>query len=362
MQRNIADLPIFEHEMLARYTTLGVGGPARFLIVASSEDEVLDALSFARARSCPVFILGGGSNIVVSDAGFPGLVIKIEIRGIHSLDGAPDAALSAGAGVVWDAFVQHCVQRNLAGVECLSGIPGTVGATPVQNVGAYGEEVSEVISEIRVLDRDSHSITELRREDCGFSYRSSIFNTTHQNRYVILRVDFALSPGAKPSIHYEDLRRCFAGTEPAINEVRDAVLQIRKNKGMLLLKDDPDSKSVGSFFKNPILTPAAVVRLEEDARSRGFLGASECIPRFAEPGGKEKLPAAWLVERTGFQRGYSSGRAGISSKHALALVNRGGATAKDILDLMDTIKSRVLKFFGVELQPEPVFLGFDEIR
>ncbi len=359
MHKSGSSLSIQENIPLAAYTTLGIGGPARFLARARNEDQILEALAFARFQSCPVFILGSGSNIVVSDAGFPGLVLKMEIPGIRNLDHENGARISAAAGVEWDAFVQHCVKRNLAGIECLSGIPGTVGATPIQNVGAYGEEVSEVIVSVRVLDRDSNSITEMARPDCAFTYRSSIFNTTHQNRYVLLRVDFALRPDGKPRIGYQDLQRRFAGKDPSIGEVRESVMQIRRAKAMLLLDGDPDSKSVGSFFKNPILTPDAAAGLQEEARTHGILGSSENIPRFAAPEGKEKLPAAWLIERAGFEKGYTAGHVGISSKHSLALINRGGASAREILDLMQQIQSRVQTLFGITLQPEPVFIGFE---
>jgi UDP-N-acetylmuramate dehydrogenase len=349
---------ILENESLARYTTLGIGGPARFLIAAKTEDEILDALNFARARGCPIFILGSGSNIVVSDAGFPGLVLKIEIRGIRPME--DNSRISAGAGVEWDAFVHYCVGRNLAGIECLSGIPGTVGATPIQNVGAYGEEVSDTIFKIRALDRIPNSIVELENAGCGFSYRSSLFNTTSKDRYILLRVDFALRIDGMPRIQYPDLQRRFGSAVPSLGEVREAVLQIRKSKSMVLRDGDPDSKSTGSFFKNPILSQEVTASVETKARDLGLLGVSESLPRFAGSDGKDKLPAAWLIERAGFHKGDAFGRAGISSKHALALINRGGATAQDIVDLMHRIQMRVLELFGIILQTEPVLVGFEK--
>lgn len=344
--------------MLAGYTTLGVGGPARYLTVAKSEAEILSALDFARAQDLPVFILGGGSNIIVSDAGYSGLVLKIEIPGIQPLEDR--SRISVGAGVEWDAFVQYCVSRNLAGIECLSGIPGTVGAAPVQNIGAYGEEVGNTIFKIQALDRNSNRIVELANADCLFSYRSSIFNTTHQDRYILMRVDFALRSEGMPRIQYPDLQRCFGNTMPSLIEVRQAVLQIREAKAMVLNPKDPDSRSVGSFFKNPILAPGEAAPAEKKARALGLLGASECLPRFAAANGKDKVPAAWLIEHAGFNKGYASGHAGISSKHALAIINRGGAQARDILDLMNRIQTRVLELFGIQLQPEPVFVGFEK--
>jgi UDP-N-acetylmuramate dehydrogenase len=348
-----------EEEPLACYTTLGVGGPARFLTIAKSEDEILRALDFARAHGLPVFILGGGSNIVVSDAGYSGMVLKIEIPGIQPLEDC--SRISVGAGVEWDALVHYCVSRNLAGIECLSGIPGTVGAAPIQNIGAYGEEAGDVIFNIRALDRNSNRIVELAGADCRFSYRASIFNTTHQDRYILMQVDFTLRLEGMPRIQYPDLQRRFGNLAPSLGEVREAVLQIREAKAMALNRKDPDSKSVGSFFKNPILAPEETALAEKKARGLGFLGASDNLPRFVAADGKDKVPAAWLIEHAGFNKGYVSGRAGISSKHALALINRGGAQAQDILDLKDRIQTRVLELFGIQLQPEPVFVGFEKL-
>jgi UDP-N-acetylmuramate dehydrogenase len=353
-------LPVDENICLAPYTTLGVGGPAKFLIRARTEDQILEAIHFARAHSCPMFILGSGSNVIVSDDGFPGLVLKIELPGIRPFDDGFGTSVAVGAGVEWDVFVQYCVNRGFAGVECLSGIPGTVGGTPVQNVGAYGEEVSDVISGIRVLDLDTGGIFQIGSADCGFAYRSSIFNTICKERYIILKVDFVLRSDGKPRIHYPDLQRRFSGARvPSVGEVREAILQIRKAKAMVLVAGDPDCRSVGSFFKNPVLNPQMVAEVEQRARSGRLLGSSESIPRFPAAEGKEKVPAGWLIEHAGFHKGYARGNAGISSKHSLALVNRGGATAQDFLDLMHLIQARVHELFGVELRPEPVFIGFE---
>jgi UDP-N-acetylmuramate dehydrogenase len=354
------ELLIDESVALAPYTTLGVGGPARFFVRATSEDQISDAARYAQARSCPVFILGKGSNIIVSDAGFPGLVIKVEIPGILPLDNEDGSRISAGAGVEWDALVRYSVIRNLAGIECLSGIPGTVGATPVQNVGAYGQEVGDTIFRIRAFDLNSGNVAELDRADCGFGYRSSVFNTTAKDRHAILRVDFALNAGKKSRVEHKDLQEYFGfqSRHPTIMEVREAVLRIRKAKAMVLTEGDPDSRSVGSFFKNPTLSPDQAAAIENEARTCGFLGPCENIPRYMASGGMEKLPAAWFVERAGFHKGYACNRAGISSKHALALINRGGASAHDILDLMGKIQDTVHRLFNVDLQPEPVFVGF----
>jgi UDP-N-acetylmuramate dehydrogenase len=355
-------LTILENVPLAPYTTLGIGGPARFMTCIRNEIQALHALEFAQARHCPVFTLGGGSNLLVSDAGFPGLVIKIDLQGIENPDSGRSGRISAAAGVDWETLVKYCVERKLGGIECLSGIPGTVGGAPVQNIGAHGQEVCEVVARIRALDRQSHQLVELTGADCQFAYRSSIFNTTHSDRYVILRVDFALRTDGKVRLLYADLQKRFAGCArpPELSEVREAVLEIRRSKSMVLQEDDPDSRSVGSFFKNPVLDQSAVSILEQESRSRGLLGATEKIPRFAAGPGREKLAAAWLIERTGFNKGYSYRNAGISSRHTLALINRGGATAQEILELMHMIQDRVQQLYGIELKPEPVFVGFEE--
>jgi UDP-N-acetylmuramate dehydrogenase len=362
MRESGSELAIEENAPLAPYTTLGVGGPAHFFLKAKTEEQIIGGLQFARKRNCPVFIMGGGSNLVVSDSGYPGMVLKIELSGIESMDEKSGVRVSAASGEGWDAMVRHCVDRNLAGIECLSGIPGTVGGTPVQNIGAYGQEVSEVINRVRVLDRNTCSVTNLGNADCRFSYRTSTFNTADRDHYVVLRVDFVLHPNGEPRIQYHDLKRRFSSNRrlPSIQEVRQAVLEIREAKGMILCDRDPDSRSVGSFFKNPILNPDETALAEDKAHSCGILAPSERIPCFTIPSGQEKLAAAWLVERAGFFRGFSSGRAGISSKHCLALVNRGGASAQEIVDLMRAIQERVRSVFEIELQPEPVFVGFED--
>jgi UDP-N-acetylmuramate dehydrogenase len=352
-------LRIEDNVPLAPHTTLKVGGRARFFASAKIDDEVLEALDFARKRGCPLFVMGGGSNIVVSDSGFPGLVLKIDLRGFRSPDAENPAIISAAAGENWDAFVQSCVDRGLAGIECLSGIPGTVGGAPVQNIGAYGQEAGEAIVSVRALDRESGRIVLLTRAGCGFAYRSSIFNTARRDRYVVLETAFELKPGGLPCILYPDLQDRFRrdGREPSLPEVRDAVLEIRKSKGMFLCESDPDARSVGSFFKNPRVSPDEAARAENTARGCGRLQPSESIPRLPSPEGTAKLPAAWLVERAGFHRGFAYGNAGISGKHSLAIVNRGGARAQEIMDLARLIQKRVRECFGLELEMEPVFVG-----
>ena len=358
MTKSGSTISIRENVLLAPFTTLGIGGPARYFVAVKHEEQIPEAMEFAFKRGCPVFILGSGSNVVVSDSGFDGLIVKIEMTGIQSFD--DEYMISVAAGEEWDGLVRRCVGLNLAGLECLSGIPGTVGAAPIQNIGAYGEEASDVILSVRVFDRESQDIMELSATECKFAYRSSIFNTTEAGRYIILKVSFGLRVDGTPRIQYRDLQLRFGERSrlPGLREVRDAVLQIRESKAMVLIENDPDSKSVGSFFKNPILNGAAAAQVENRARACGLLGISEKIPSFQTPAGKEKLPAAWLIERAGFTKGFVRGNAAISGKHALALINSGGASAQDILDLMQLIQGRVCELFGVELQPEPVFVGF----
>lgn len=357
------DSLIQENVPLAPLTTLGVGGPARYFAAAQVEDEVIAALDFAQERALPVFILGGGSNLLVADEGFAGLVLQIAIKGCSSRSAGDRVLVTAGAGEDWDEFVAECVRRDLAGVECLSGIPGFVGGTPVQNVGAYGQEVSETITSLRAYDRHIRRIVELSKAACEFSYRRSIFNSTACGRYVVLAVSYALRPHGEPSLRYPDVKNYFSGrtAPPSLQEVRDAVRTIRARKAMLITPGDPDSLSAGSFFKNPVVTEAEFAALADAARRRGLIGVGEQVPHFTAAGGV-KVSAAWLIERAGFCKGYQKGHAAISSKHTLALVNRGGATAGEILALAAEIRSRVGEVFGIELIPEPVFVGFESDR
>ena len=339
---------------LAPLTTLGVGGPARWLVNASTEAEIEEALAFARAQHLPVFVLGGGSNLLVSDKGFAGLVLQVALQGI--VQSAPSdgrVLLRVAAGESWDRLVQHTVERNLAGMECLAGIPGTVGGTPVQNVGAYGQEVSDTIRAVHCIGIDSGERRTLSATDCGFAYRTSLLNTTHRGRLLVTGVDFELVQGGAPRLAYADLRRRFAAnTQPTLQEVAEAVRNIRREKGMVVDPADPNSRSAGSFFRNPVVD-AARVPLVSDAAGV----PEDQVPNWPAGEGCVKLPAAWLLEQAGFVRGYQLGRAGISARHTLALVNRGGATAQDIVHLRDRIISTVQRQFGILLEQEPVGLG-----
>ncbi|HVP51335.1 MAG TPA: UDP-N-acetylmuramate dehydrogenase [Terriglobales bacterium] len=338
---------------LAPLTTFKVGGPARYFAEARREEDVRAAVAEARSREWPLFVLGGGSNLVISDAGWPGLVLKIALKGIAERRVGSRMLFEAAAGEDWDGFVAHAVARDCAGIECLSGIPGTVGGTPVQNVGAYGQEVSETITTVRALDTASGEIRELENADSGFAYRTSIFNARERGRYIVLRVTFALTPRGVPHLEYTDLKRHFAGrsNSPTLAETREAVRAIRLSKAMLIVPGDDDCRSAGSFFKNPVLTREAFEQLQMRAGP---------VPNFPTKDGSIKVAAAWLVEHAGFHKGLARGRVGISRRHALAIINRGGATAADIIALKNEIQQRVLDQFGIELQPEPVFVGFDQ--
>jgi len=341
-------LDLQENIPLAPLTTLKIGGPARYFVRAENESDIVEALEYASDKGLEVFVLGGGSNILVADAGFDGLVLQIALTGV-AYDPFDDSMLvTAMAGEDWDVLVKSCVNSGLAGVECMSGIPGSVGGTPVQNVGAYGQEVAETIETVRCFDRLTGQIVELSNPQCGFTYRTSIFNSTERGRYIVVSVGYRLTRGGSPRIAYKDLAERFDGDEPTLHEVRKAVLEIRRAKSMVIDEQDPNSRSAGSFFKNPVVTAAQL----DDLRSR-FPDA----PSFVF-GDAYKIPAAWLIENAGFRKGYRLGNAAISTKHTLAIVNTGEATAADVIALKNVIQTKVLGQFGIALQPEPVFVGF----
>jgi UDP-N-acetylmuramate dehydrogenase len=347
-----------ENIPLAPLTTFKVGGPARYFVEAHSEHEVSEAVAYALARKLPLFVLGGGSNLVVSDDGWPGLVLRVSLAGVEFEGDRQKMLFHASAGENWDNLVALAVSKNCGGIECLSGIPGAVGGTPVQNVGAYGQEVSEAITRVRTLEIATGAVLDLSNADCGFSYRSSIFNGTRQGEFIVLEVSYRLCRNGGPRIEYADVKNFFAATNlenPTLQQVRDAVRSIRQSKAMLLVEGDQDCRSAGSFFKNPIVSAAEADRIHALAAKRG---PGKSLPRYPAADGKVKLAAAWLVEHSGFSKGYSLGSVGISHKHTLAIVNRGGAKAKDILALKDEIEKKVFDAWGVRLQPEPVFVGF----
>lgn len=339
---------------LAPLTTLGIGGAARWFARATTAGEVAAAHRWAAEEDLALFVLGGGSNLVVADAGFEGLVLHVALRGRDVGRDGSDTIVRVGAGEPWDEVVAMAVARGLAGLECLSGIPGSVGGTPVQNVGAYGQEVSESIRDVTAFDRASARLVTIRGDECGFAYRTSRFKRADAGRFVICDARFALRPGP-PTLTYPDVVRVFAGRAPGsvrIDEVRAAVLAIRRGKGMVMDESDPDTRSVGSFFMNPVVGV--------DVRERIAATDGAAVPGFAMPDGRVKIPAAWLIERAGFARGYRHGRVGVSSKHPLALVNLGGAAAREVVELAAGIKRRVADRFGIGLWPEPAFVGFGD--
>jgi UDP-N-acetylmuramate dehydrogenase len=352
-----------ENISLAGYTTLKVGGPARWLVEADSEDEILAALRFAREQRVAYFILGGGSNLLVSDAGFPGVVIHLASKGcVWTEQHNGSATIVSSAGTDWDSVVRLAVEKDCAGIECLAGIPGRVGGTPVQNVGAYGQEVSKVITEVCALDLDAERAIRFNSAECGFSYRRSIFNSTAKGRYAITQVTYALKLDGAPHLQYRDVRHHFAERaieRPSLVETAAAVREIRARKGMLLDENDADSRSAGSFFKNPLVPRSRVT---------GLAAIADChpdeVPQF--PAGADypaadamvKLSAAWMIELAGFHKGFAMGRAALSNKHVLAIVNLGGATSAEIVALRDTVVQSVFARTGIRLEQEPVTLGF----
>jgi len=359
-------LEIQENIALAPLTTFQVGGPARYFIEAHAEHEVMEAVAFSMARHLPLFVLGWGSNLVVADEGWPGLVLKVSLRGVEFEGDLEKMLFCADAGENWDDLVALAVSKSCAGIECLSGIPGTVGGTPVQNVGAYGQEVSETITRVRVLEIATGNTLEMSNADCGFAYRTSKFNGVMRDRYIVLEVDYLLRRNGEPKIEYADVKKFFATQpsvdktsqgKPTLQQVRDAVRSIRQSKAMLIVPGDEDCRSAGSFFKNPLVSEAEAARVEALAHK---LVPGKTLPLYSAAGGQVKLAAAWLVEQSGFHKGYTRGPVGISRKHSLAIVNRGGAKAADILALKAEIEQKVFDVWGVTLQPEPVFVGFGE--
>jgi UDP-N-acetylmuramate dehydrogenase len=333
---------------LSELTTLRLGGPAGAVVEARAEDELVEA-----AQGDDVLLVAGGSNLVIADDGWPGTVVRVLTSGVEERERDGRVELTVAAGEEWEPFVARCVAEGLAGVESLSGIPGSIGATPIQNVGAYGQEVAETITAVRALDRTSGEIAELAPGDCGFAYRSSAFKR-HPGRWLVLAVTFELERRELSGpLAYAELARTL-GVQPGegapLADVREAVLGLRRGKGMVLDPDDPDSVSAGSFFTNPILEAEAFAALEQRAPERP--------PGFPDADGRVKTSAAWLIERAGFRRGHGNpGGIAISSKHTLALTNRGAGTTAELLALAREIAGGVRERFGVTLEPEPTLVG-----
>jgi len=342
-----------EHVPLAPHCTLRVGGAARYFVEAADEAAVLAAVEWAAARDLPVHVLGGGSNLVIADEGVDGLVLKIALRGVTAREVAGAVEVTAAAGEPWDALVRHTVERGWAGLECLSGIPGLVGATPIQNVGAYGQEVSDTLTAVRALDRERRRVVALGPAKCGFGYRDSLFKSRAPGRYVVLAATYRLAPGGASNLGYADIARELEARgvgRPSLAEVREAVLRVRRSKSMVLDPGDPNARSCGSFFLNPLVDAAALAGLE--ARAAGL-----AMPRWPEPDGRVKLSAAWLIERAGFRRGQTEGPVGLSTRHTLAIVCHDGARARDVVAFARRVRAGVEARFGVRLRPEPVFWG-----
>ena len=330
---------------------MGVGGPARYFVEAPDEATVREALAWARARGQALRILGGGTNLLVTDEGVDGLVLAVDLRGmsVHTTDEAVE--LTAGAGEPWDDLVRLTVERGWAGLECLSGIPGLVGATPIQNVGAYGQEVSETVVSVRALDTLDGAVHTLSPAECGFAYRNSVFKSGAPGRWVVLAVRYRLRPGGAPTVRYPEVEQHLAARglpAASLADVRASVLAIRRAKSMVLDPDDVNRRSCGSFFVNPIVSAEHADRLTA-------LGLEPPMPRWPQADGRVKLSAAWLIERAGFPRGYRKGSTGLSTRHALAIVAHDGARARDIRALARRLQEGIRTRFGVALVPEPVF-------
>jgi UDP-N-acetylmuramate dehydrogenase len=374
-----------EQVTLAGYTTLGVGGPAARFLEARRDDQVVAAVRAADAAGEPVLVLGGGSNLVVADEGFPGTVVHVATRGVQISDDRGGAAVAVAAGEDWDALVRRCVAEGLSGLECLSGIPGLAGATPIQNVGAYGQEVAETIVTVRAYDRLRDAVVELANADCGFGYRTSAFKRSADagrgvaaqagdrptrgaamnpaaatGRFVVLGVTFRLAAGELSApVRYAELAKSLGvgeGERVPLADARAAVLTLRRGKGMVLDSADPDSRSAGSFFTNPVLDPGQLAEVERRAEARS--GRPVSVPRYPAPDGQLKISAAWLIDQAGFGKGYpGTGPARISSKHTLALTNQGGADTASLIGLAREIRDGVRQAFGVDLVNEPVLVG-----
>jgi UDP-N-acetylmuramate dehydrogenase len=370
-------LTVREQVMLAGYTTLGVGGPAARFVDAGTDDQVIAEVRDGDATGDPVLVLGGGSNLVVADEGFPGTVVHIVTSGVRVVPDHDGATVAVAAGEDWDSLVERCVAEGLSGLECLSGIPGLAGATPIQNVGAYGQEVSETVVAVQAYDRLRDTVATLANAECGFGYRTSAFRRSvgpprgraaldaaaATGRFIVLRVTFRLGrdPLSAP-VRYGELARVLGvgeGGRAPLADVRAAVLALRRGKGMVLDPADPDTRSAGSFFTNPVLDHGQFAEVRRRAAAKaGRADGEVSVPHFPAGDGQVKVPAAWLIEQAGFGKGYpGAGGARISSKHTLALTNPGDASSASLVGLAREIRNGVRQAFGVELVNEPVLVG-----
>ena len=342
-----------QHDIpLAPLTTLELGGPAKYLARVQNESTLVEALRWAAERDVKAVVLAGGSNLIVPDRGYDGLVVQMAISKVAFRDGG---GVEAGAGAPWETVVEGAVARGWAGLECLTGIPGSTGATPIQNVGAYGQEVAEVIAAVRVLRRDTLAFEELGADDCGFGYRDSLFKR-EPDRFIVSAVRLALRPGGRGTVRYAELEKQ-VGSDATLGEIRRAVRDLRRSKSMILEPDDPNRRSAGSFFLNPIVTAAESERIVELAVRENRAPTPADVPRYPLRNGQVKLAAGWLIEKAGIEKGTRRGAIGVSSNHALALVHHGGGTTAELLALADEIRTRVREQFGVELEQEPRLLS-----
>jgi len=340
---------------LADLTTFAVGGPARFLVEISCEKDAVAALAVVREGGLEYTVLGGGSNVLISDDGFPGLVVLNRIKGLSVEEQGGSVLVTVGAGEDWQDFVDLCVAEDWQGVECLAGIPGTVGASPIQNIGAYGQEVSQVIARVRCLETATGKVVTFENEECAFRYRESIFNTREAGNFLLVSVTYILVRGGAPLITYRELEeRLSAISSPTLTEVRDAVIALRAGKGVLIKTGYESFKCAGSFFKNPIVKGTQFKVIEALVSADGSANNWS----WPLPSGEVKISAACLIQRAGFNRGYRTGKVGISPYHTLILINGDGASAREIVAFAAEVQQRVLDRFGVHLQPEARLIGF----
>lgn len=347
-------ITIRENTPLRELTTFKIGGLARYFTEITCEDEVFEALAFARERKLDLFIIGGGSNILISDTGFPGLVVSNKIKGLDSLRKGDSIIMAAGAGHDWDAFTRFCTEHEWQGVECLSGIPGTVGAAPVQNIGAYGQSADDVVEEVRAVNIETGSPMVFSNLECGFGYRTSIFNTVASWQYVITGVTFRLAVTGCPDITHPDLKKHFSAAAAVTpSQIREAVLSIRNSKGLLVLDGYERLNSAGSFFKNPVVSSGVFENIKQIIHDTGAC-SDWYWPRNSE---EIKISAACLIQTAGFTRGFRRGDVGISPRHTLAIVNHGDATAGEVIAFAREIQECVRDKFGIVLQPEVQRIG-----
>lgn len=359
----MSSLRIESAVLLSKLTSFELGGAAEHFARIDDDAMLLEALRWASARKLPVTVLGAGSNVVVSDRGVAGIVLQLTTRGVtFQAQSADIVHVRACAGEAWDALVEACVARDLAGLECLSGIPGSVGATPIQNVGAYGQEVADSIASVEVLERSTLQRHTLSPAQCGFSYRGSAFKQQPE-RYIVLAVSFALRAHGAPTLRYAELSQALARQTqtqtPNLLQVRASVLALRRAKSMVIDPSDENRRSAGSFFTNPVVSAARAQEVIQLAVQQQLVARAEDVPRYPQPDGSVKLAAGWLIERAGIQKGLRHGHFGVSSRHALALVHHGGGKSAELLTLARMVARRVREVFGVDLAVEPVFLGFD---